>query len=91
MLLEFFGSENTFRPMITIILNAIVAFVSVLIFEQISDNANYAPGRIIDECKFAEVVALMQCAHNALAVDHHVYRPLQDDVPRLALVTLVKH
>jgi hypothetical protein len=47
--------------------------------------------RVVNQRQLAEVVALLQGGDHPLAVDHHVHRPLQNDVPRVALVALVEY
>lgn len=49
------------------------------------------PGCVVDECQFAKVVTFLERCDGALAVDHHVDRTLEQDVPRATLVALVEY
>lgn len=49
------------------------------------------PGRIVNECEFAKIFASIERSNTTLAIDHNVHRSLDDDVPRLPLISLVEH
>ena len=56
-----------------------------------STHTFHPPRCIVDEREVAEVVTVVERGHRALAVDDDVDRASEDDVPGLALVTLVEH
>ena len=47
--------------------------------------------RVVDQRQLAEVITLLQGGDHPLPVDHHVHRPLQNDVPRVAFISLVEY
>jgi hypothetical protein len=49
------------------------------------------PRCIVDQCKLSKVITFMECADDTPAIDNDVDRTLQDDIPRLALITLVEY
>ena len=51
----------------------------------------FLPRRIVDESQLAEIVSVLECCDDALAVDNDVDGTFEDDVPRCTLVSLIKH